>query len=333
MSIRYFRLRAAGRKKNFRLIVTAILNRRELEVQYFSWECSVKSRRGDWVERWSRNTVVEPSQNHSRYFYSRTKPLTKFNSARGQSRFPGFLKAPAHCTRAERLAPRVTPRRSSRAMARTGLRMMPTFPSPPLKFRTAGFPQYGFKASMSDRACRQARNLKPAPGIRSLPRSLLLSFARFRHRRSPGSVSKTVEASTCRCAGGLPSLPQGSLARFELCCLDPSSLTTPPCASLAGTLRLHVFALIPAPSLCGSASATRETFPTFTTVLSLHAADPTPVVHRAFLLPSHGDSRLPRIISESPTHSARLCQLFPTGLLSGLHRSLYATACMFASPS
>ena len=40
-----------------------------------------------------------------------------------------------------------------RAMARTGLRMMPTFPSPPLKFRTAGFPQYGFKAGISDEAC------------------------------------------------------------------------------------------------------------------------------------------------------------------------------------
>ncbi len=30
--------------------------------------------------------------------------------------------------------------------------MMPTFPSPPLKFRTAGFPQYGFKAGISDKA-------------------------------------------------------------------------------------------------------------------------------------------------------------------------------------
>ena len=30
-------------------------------------------------------------------------------------------------------------------MARTGLRMMPTSPSSPLKFRTAGFPQYGLK--------------------------------------------------------------------------------------------------------------------------------------------------------------------------------------------
>ena len=30
--------------------------------------------------------------------------------------------------------------------------MMPTFPSPPLKFRTAGFPRYGSKAGLSDEA-------------------------------------------------------------------------------------------------------------------------------------------------------------------------------------
>ena len=130
-------------------------------------------------------------------------------------------------------------------MARTGLRMMPTSPSPPLKFRTAGFPQYGFKASMSDRAFLQVRNLKPAPGMQLLPRRLLLSFARFHFRGSPGSVSRSIQASTCRCSGGLPSLPQGGpWLRSELCCLGPSSLTTTPCVSLAGTLRLHVFALI-----------------------------------------------------------------------------------------
>ena len=33
-------------------------------------------------------------------------------------------------------------------MARSGLRMMPTFPLPSLKFRTAGFSQYGFKAGI-----------------------------------------------------------------------------------------------------------------------------------------------------------------------------------------
>jgi len=68
--------------------------------------------------------------------------------------------------------------------ARTGLRMMPTCPSPPLKFRTAGFPQYGFKASMSDRAFLQVRSLKLAPGIWSLLRGLLPPFARFHHRSS-----------------------------------------------------------------------------------------------------------------------------------------------------
>jgi hypothetical protein len=37
-------------------------------------------------------------------------------------------------------------------MARSGLRMMPTFPLPSLKFRTVGFPQYGFKAGISGAA-------------------------------------------------------------------------------------------------------------------------------------------------------------------------------------
>ena len=37
---------------------------------------------------------------------------------------------------------------SGRVEARTGLRMMPTFPQPSLSFRTAGFPRYGWKAGM-----------------------------------------------------------------------------------------------------------------------------------------------------------------------------------------
>jgi hypothetical protein len=36
-----------------------------------------------------------------------------------------------------------------RTEARSGLRMMPTFPPSPLKFRTAGFPQSGFKVGIS----------------------------------------------------------------------------------------------------------------------------------------------------------------------------------------
>ena len=37
-----------------------------------------------------------------------------------------------------------------------------TFPAPPLKFRTAGFPQYGFKAGLSDDAFLYQHSLPPS---------------------------------------------------------------------------------------------------------------------------------------------------------------------------
>ena len=55
---------------------------------------------------------------------------------------------------------------SGRIEARTGLRMMPTFPRSPLSFRTAGFPQYGWKAGFSGGAFPGVIQLKPAPGMR-----------------------------------------------------------------------------------------------------------------------------------------------------------------------
>ena len=61
--------------------------------------------------------------------------------------------------------------------ALNGLRMMPSFPPSPLKFRTAGFPQYGFKAGLSDGAFPPLRSLKPAPGIRDCSVGLHPPFA------------------------------------------------------------------------------------------------------------------------------------------------------------
>ena len=82
---------------------------------------------------------------------------------------------------------------SSRTMARTGLRMMPTFPSSPLKFRTAGFPRYGFKASLSDGACLPRVAVKLAPSIPARHHSL----------RRPSSASATgttwLSVQTCPC--------------------------------------------------------------------------------------------------------------------------------------
>src|SRR5215470_19928390 len=54
--------------------------------------------------------------------------------------------------------------------------MMPTFPPSPLSFRTAGFPQYGWKAGMSDSAFPIRPSLKPAPGIRRRSHGLHLPF-------------------------------------------------------------------------------------------------------------------------------------------------------------
>ena len=49
---------------------------------------------------------------------------------------------------------------SGRIEARIGLRMMPTFPRSPLSFRTAGFPQYGWKDGVSDGAFPTRRSVQ-----------------------------------------------------------------------------------------------------------------------------------------------------------------------------
>src|SRR5450830_979249 len=64
------------------------------------------------------------------------------------------------------------PRWSGRIEARTGLRMMPTFPRSSLSFRTAGFPQYGWKAGLSGGAFPSATQLKSAPDMRCLSSGL-----------------------------------------------------------------------------------------------------------------------------------------------------------------
>src|SRR5580704_8823979 len=57
--------------------------------------------------------------------------------------------------------------------------MMPTFPRSPLSFRTASFPQYGWKADCPSGAFLGDRRLKPAPGIRRPPSSLHPPFVHF----------------------------------------------------------------------------------------------------------------------------------------------------------
>src|SRR5450756_283110 len=57
--------------------------------------------------------------------------------------------------------------------------MMPTFPRSPLSFRTAGFPQYGWKAGFPSGAFLGDQRLKPAPGMRRPTSSLYPPFVRL----------------------------------------------------------------------------------------------------------------------------------------------------------
>ena len=97
-------------------------------------------------------------------------------------------------------------------MARTGLRMMPTFPSSPLRFRTAGFPRYGSKAGLSDGA---------------FPCGLRPSFAacvRWHRPRSESRVHSSFALPPCERYAALPQRPS---LRSGLCCPGPSSLNRP----------------------------------------------------------------------------------------------------------
>jgi hypothetical protein len=92
--------------------------------------------------------------------------------------------------------------------------MMPTFPLPPLKFRTAGFPRYGFKAGLSDEAFPMARFTIV---LRALSAVTGYSLPCVRDDAPMHTSVRAVPAA----------LPQGPSLRSGLCCPGPSSLNRP----------------------------------------------------------------------------------------------------------
>jgi hypothetical protein len=99
----------------------------------------------------------------------------------------------------------------------------------------------------------------------------------------------------------LPLYPRGPWLRSGLCCPDPSSLTTTPSASLAGTRRLHDCVAY-TPRLRCAGAPRRPTRPSLLSLLCCPHAPPTlhRWVPRALPLCAHAGTRLPRTISESP---------------------------------
>jgi hypothetical protein len=165
--------------------------------------------------------------------------------------------------------------RSGRIEARIGLRMMPTSPRSPLSFRTAGFPQYGWKAGFPSGAFLGRQRLKPAPGMHRPTSSLHPPFVRL-----------VVTTVVPHCVG--PQTRLHTAIRWVL--HHPRGPRSGPGYSVPGhhhligpirPTRRHIAisphgGLYAMPSLCGSAEATRERFRAFAahSLLACHPLRP-----------------------------------------------------------
>jgi hypothetical protein len=154
---------------------------------------------------------------------SRRKIVTRLNTRPARS--PVHASAPPL---------RVTPQDSGplwvgrvRWWRGSGLRMMPTFPPPPLSFRTAGFPQYGWKVGRSDSVFPRAVQVKPAPGVPCTSRRFASAFRVL--------CGPTFYPALCQDGGpsGTPPceelapLPQRPSLRTGFYCPSPSLLIRP----------------------------------------------------------------------------------------------------------
>ena len=130
-----------------------------------------------------------------------------------------------------------------RTMARIGLRMMPPFPSSSLSFRTAGFPQYGWKAGISDGACPFDYEFFASCGFASALRAL-------RCLQPIRVLSRGAAVRRCTpCKRPVPLYPRGPRSGPGYVVPVHHHLLTP-CAPLAGTSRFHGHRLYEMPSLC-----------------------------------------------------------------------------------
>src|SRR5664279_2257502 len=112
-------------------------------------------------------------------------------------------------------------------MARTGLRMMPTFPSSPLRFRTASFPQYGSKAGLSVGAFPSHSQVKPTPGMPCSRSGLRPTFASSAAAPNPRSESRKSARYDAAIRAAYATRPQGPSLRSGLFCPGPSTLNRP----------------------------------------------------------------------------------------------------------
>jgi hypothetical protein len=111
--------------------------------------------------------------------------------------------------------------------------MMPTFQRSPLSFRTAGFPQYGWKAGFLSGAF-----LKPAPGMRRPTSSLHPPFVRLVVSTGCPALCRATDSIAIAVEGYYSSAP-GALAQVRVIVSRTVITYSAPSVPLAGTSRFH----------------------------------------------------------------------------------------------
>jgi Protein of unknown function (DUF4238) len=109
----------------------------------------------------------------------------------------------------------------------SGLRMMPTFPPPPPSFRTAGFPQYGWKVGLSGSAFPHVAQVKPAPGIPCTTCRFASALRALRCLILRSALCRNSEFGGALPCEELSPLPKRPSLRSGLYCPSPSSLNRP----------------------------------------------------------------------------------------------------------
>jgi hypothetical protein len=104
---------------------------------------------------------------------------------------------------------------------------MPTFPPPPLSFRMAGFPQYGWKAGLSDDAFPHAPQVKPAPSIPCASRRFAFALRALRGHTLHPALRQDGGLGDAPPFEEISPLPQRSSLRSGFCCPSSSTLNRP----------------------------------------------------------------------------------------------------------
>jgi len=109
----------------------------------------------------------------------------------------------------------------------SGLRMMPTFPPPPLSFRTASFPRYGWKVGFSGSTFPHVAQVKPAPSMPCTPRRFASALRALHGYTLCPALCQDSELGSTLPFEEISPLPQRSSLQSGFYCPSPSTLNRP----------------------------------------------------------------------------------------------------------